>query len=204
MFVMNANGSNARAIVTRSGNEYDPTWSPDGRFIACTVQRRNMRRLELVEVDGNSQWLLPSESTNLRSIRFSPDGSKIAAAFSLYGSSGIKLYDISSHVGLSEPGDSTVKNLVEFASLKPRSQLWYSTGSASPRLVARTFTGVSFSPDGSSLVYCSDHPPANQEREDSAENFFQLFTLSLDGKEPPAPISGTGMPWPVQTDWARR
>ena len=204
VFVMNANGSNARAIVTRSGNEYDPTWSPDGRFIACTVQRRNMRRLELVEVDGNSQWLLPSESTNLRSIRFSPDGSKIAAAFSLYGSSGIKLYDISSHVGLSEPGDSTVKNLVEFASLKPRSQLWYSTGSASPRLVARTFTGVSFSPDGSSLVYCSDHPPANQEREDIAENFFQLFTLSLDGKEPPAPISGTGMPWPVQTDWARR
>ena len=157
VFVMNADGTGLRALVTRSGNEYEPTWSPDGRFIACTVQRRNLRRVELVEVDGKGKWILPTESTNLRSICFSPDGRKIAATSTNYGTAGVKVFDISSQIGLTEP-ETAVRQLIDIPSRKPRTQLWYSTGSASPRLEAYIFTGVSFSPDGSRLVYCSDHP----------------------------------------------
>ena len=59
--------------------------------------------------------------------------------------------------------------------VKPRGGNWYMTGENSPRAVGRLFSGVSFSPDGSKLLYCSDEAPGHS---------FQLYTIPVAGGEP--------------------
>ena len=191
VYVMNADGSHQRALAPQPGNEDEPTWSPDGKQVACTTRLGTPRCIQIVNVDGSNRRLLGhGQATNLHSIRFSPDGTKIAGAYSQYGNSGILVVDLEA---------DKITKLLDVASLKPHDPFWYSTGTSSPRMVAKTFSGVSFSPDGKTLVYCSDEAP---------DGTFKLYTIPAGGGEPKH-LSGSGSDgrnggaWPMETDWAR-
>ena len=197
VYVMNIDGSGQRVLVPRSGNEYEPTWSPDGSLIACSVQRRQNRCIQLVGPDGRDPYFIAlGFPTNLRSIRFSPDGRQMAAAFSSFGLSGLLTVDVEARV---EPGKEDwhgkmIQKLVSADSVKAKPNTWYSTGTGRPRMVARTFSGVSYSPDGKMLIYASDQGEDGQ---------FMLYTIPTIGGEP-SPVEGTAGAWPINTDWSPR
>jgi Tol biopolymer transport system component len=83
IFVMNADGSNARALYT--GTAFQPDWSPDGSRILFTANDT------LHVMNANGSGVAPLGGTAacagaLRAARWSPDGSRIALACDFGGS----------------------------------------------------------------------------------------------------------------------
>ena len=128
-------------------------------------------------------------ATDLHSLRVSSDGTKIACAFTRYKKAGILLIDLP--VAGSGEQPRKVRELVHREASALHNDGWYHTGTGSPRWVIKLFSGVSFSPDGRRVLYCSNQDGGS----------FRLFTLSVDGGEPRA-VTGTDTPWPAETDWS--
>lgn len=82
IFVMNANGSNARALYT--GIAFHPDWSPDGSRIlfsaSDTLRVMNANGSGVVQLGGTAAC-----AGALRAARWSPDGSRIALGCDLGG-----------------------------------------------------------------------------------------------------------------------
>ena len=189
IYLMSADGTGQHALQRRAGNEYEPTWSPDGQWLAYTVQSRNKRYLRLSRSDGSAARSV-ANATNLTSIAFSPDGERLAAAFSNYANAGVLVVQIKAGE------EAKIEKIVDVGPLKPRYENmndWYGMGSASLRWVTKTFNGVSFSADGKELLYCSDQ---------GRNGRFRIYTVPVPGGEP-EPIANSEMPWPTATDWAR-
>lgn len=76
--VMDADGQNAITLFTVQGSIFSPTWSPDGRRLAYSVQRHNALPVIYVQnVDGGQPLLAtPFKGQNLGA-SFSPDGSSL-------------------------------------------------------------------------------------------------------------------------------
>jgi len=205
VFTMHADGSNQRMLVPRNGNEYEPVWSLDGKHIACTVQRRWNRCIQICAPDGTDpQNVAMGNLTGLWSISWSPDGQTLAGAFSHLGNAGIVVVHRAASVSIGQEdwkGEKITK-LVDIAPVSTHHRDWYHTGTGTPRHVVRLFSGVSYSPDGSKLVYCSNA---------TEDGSFRLFTIasgpvkSADGKATivePTELPNTRTAWPVMTKWA--
>jgi len=161
VYVMNADGSGQYILQPLDGNEYEPTWSPDGTKIACTTQRRWNRGIQISNVDGSDPYYVGLGSlTQLWSVSWSPDGQSLAGAFSRMEFAGVVVIDKDKKViiGQEDWDGKHVNKIVKVGQTKPIHGDWYHNGSGTPRQVVRYFSGVSFSPDGSSLVYCSNQP----------------------------------------------
>ena len=161
VFVMNADGSDPYILQPLDGNEYEPIFSPDGTKIACTTQRRWNRCIQISNVNGSDPYYVGLGSlTQLWSIRWSPDGRTLAGAFSKSENAGVVIIDKDEKViiGREDWEGDRVTKLVKVGPNRPVANDWYHTGSGSPRQVVRYFCGVSYSPDGQSLVYGSNQP----------------------------------------------
>ena len=190
LFTMNADGSDQRVVNRRGGNEYEPLWAADGSWIASTVRINQSRGIQMFDADGGRlRHHALGDATDLVCVRLSPDGTKIAAAFTSFEKSGILLIDLAAG-----EGGKKVTRLVEVSALRPYSHDWYKTGTASPRWVNRTFSGVSFSPDGKRILYCSDQDGGGT---------FKLYTVAATGGKPVA-VLGAIAPRPVESDWSPR
>jgi polyisoprenoid-binding protein YceI len=73
IWIMAADGSNARALTTDAGYEYDPAWSPDGRRIAYAQDGR----ITVMAADGSGAVAL-TDGTQDSAPTWSPDGTLIA------------------------------------------------------------------------------------------------------------------------------
>ena len=66
IFLVDLTGTQLRRLTTDSGSNEDPTWSPDGRFIAFTSNRDGgKRKLYVMDADGSAPHLvadLPGET----------------------------------------------------------------------------------------------------------------------------------------------
>ena len=58
IFLVDLTGTQIRRLTTDAGSNEDPTWSPDGRFIAFTTTRNGQRQLYVMDGDGSAPHLL--------------------------------------------------------------------------------------------------------------------------------------------------
>ncbi len=68
IFVTDLTGSQVRRLTNKAGDNEDPSWSPDGRFVAFTSTRRGRRELFIMDSDGSA----PHPLTELKGHSFTP------------------------------------------------------------------------------------------------------------------------------------
>ncbi len=78
IFLVDANGQQAKNLTnSRSENSY-PTWSPDGKQIAFASDRDGTVNLYVMNADGGNVRQLTKGGDGSRSPAWSPDGKKMA------------------------------------------------------------------------------------------------------------------------------
>ncbi|MBN1311317.1 MAG: serine/threonine-protein kinase [Anaerolineae bacterium] len=78
IYVMNADGSNIRAITDNSSDDFSPQWSPDGTKIVYHGQTGSSSHLYSVQVAGSTPEQLTSAGPLNLWPDWAPDGSEIA------------------------------------------------------------------------------------------------------------------------------
>lgn len=68
IFITDLTGSQVRRLTNKAGDNEDPSWSPDGRFVAFTSTRRGRRELFIMDADGSA----PHPLTELKGHSFTP------------------------------------------------------------------------------------------------------------------------------------
>ena len=190
VFVADVAGGEPRRLAPQIGsNEYDPVWSPDGSWIAWTVQRRQLRHVLVVKPDGTELRSLPQgvdgeigfehgAPTDLTCLTASPDGKKLAGAFTDYYMSGVFVLDMAT---------GRITKLVNESPETPYAADWYGTGTGSPRWSLESFSGVQIAPDNQSIIFCARH----QQRADKfAANGWQPLQGSFALYAMPIPSGG--------------
>lgn len=133
--VMDADGENAKTLNQIRGSIFAPTWSPDGRSVAYSMQRPNGYPVIYVQsVDGGQARLVTPYKGNNLSPSFSPDGSRLLFSSSFEGNADI--YQISL-------GSGQLQKLVSLPSNEVQ---------------------PSYAPDGRSFVFVSDKTGENHPK----------------------------------------
>jgi Tol biopolymer transport system component len=80
LYIANANGTQERPLFAISGFDYNPSFSPDGKWIAFTSERNGSGQADLyrVHVDGSGLERLTDDPALDDQAAFSPDGKQIA------------------------------------------------------------------------------------------------------------------------------
>lgn len=77
LYVMNPDGSNQNRLTISEGNDWTPSWSPDGSKIAFGTFRDGNEEIYVINSDGSNPIRLTNNATFDGSPSWSPDGSKI-------------------------------------------------------------------------------------------------------------------------------
>jgi Tol biopolymer transport system component len=81
IYLIRTDGSERTQLTTAPGNDFTPSWSPDGRQIAFRTTRDGNDEIYIMNADGSEQTNLSrSVNTEERSPEWSPDGQQIALA----------------------------------------------------------------------------------------------------------------------------
>jgi Tol biopolymer transport system component len=80
LYIANADGSGERPLFAISGFDYNPSFSPDGKWIVFTSERNGSGEADLyrVHVDGSGLERLTDDPALDDQAAFSPDGNQIA------------------------------------------------------------------------------------------------------------------------------
>ena len=79
IYVMDTNGGNLRRLTNNPDDDWEPSWSPDGKRIAFVSERDGASEIYVMDADGGNQLNLTNNNPGLDSSpSWSPDGKRIA------------------------------------------------------------------------------------------------------------------------------
>ena len=80
LWLVPADGGDARQLTTHAGSDSSPAWSPDGRFIAFTSQRGDDEQAQVyvIPLGGGEARRVTSVPTGVSAPKWFPDSSEIA------------------------------------------------------------------------------------------------------------------------------
>src|SRR5438093_272252 len=85
VYAVDADGTGLTRLTTDPADDFDPTWSPDGRQIAFRTTRDGNDEIYVMDADGSHQRNLTNDPADDWSPAWSPDGTRIAYAIFRYG-----------------------------------------------------------------------------------------------------------------------
>lgn len=79
IYLINADGSDLKNLTNNSANDLQPTWSPDGKYIAYSSDRDGHLEIYVMKADGSEQTRLTFNTTGSGNANptWSPDGKYI-------------------------------------------------------------------------------------------------------------------------------
>ena len=80
IYTIDTNGENLSNLTNHAADDYSPTWSPDGRFIAYVSERDGNPEIYVIELSTQEQRRLTDHKATDLDPAWSPDGSTIAFA----------------------------------------------------------------------------------------------------------------------------
>ena len=78
IYRINSDGTNQTNLTNQAGDDYEPSWSPDGTRIAFVSERDGNDEIYLMNADGTNQKRLTNNAAYDSDPTWSPDGTKIA------------------------------------------------------------------------------------------------------------------------------
>ncbi len=77
VWVVDADGDEPVRLTRNPGSDSDPTWSPDGSWIAFRSDRGEEPQIYGIFPDGGEPWQVTDFETGVGDFRFAPDGDRI-------------------------------------------------------------------------------------------------------------------------------
>lgn len=182
IYVMNADGSNQTRLTTTSALEDRPQWSPNGTNILFFSERDGENALYSMNMDGSYQIRLTTLPVPISRPRYSPDGTQIVFVAGDYDTT--ELYTMKADGSAQKRLTNSVSDkawptwspdgtkiafcVYSFSNQSTRGELNVinSDGSNLQRIYTATgviFDSLSWSPDGSKLLFISSYNNANRD-----------------------------------------
>jgi Tol biopolymer transport system component len=175
----------------------DPVWSADGKRLACSGLSGGTM-VAVLEADGSGMLQVIPSIPGAANVAWSPDGSQLAGTLrTAPGES-----ERSGLFVVKADGTADYRWLMDITPQGPRLggayraglMTWYSSGSAQPRRVVKTFQSLRWSPDGKTLAFSSDLDPSGA---------FYVYTIASEGGSP-SRLDSTQSAWPNEIMWTPR
>ena len=144
--------------------------------------------------DRNLRHPTLGPATDLHSLRVSPDGTKIACAYTCYERAGILLVDVPPLGSKPEADASKARKMCELVrrpAVMAHNVSWFTTGTAEPALGEPAFQRCQ-------LCARRRHGPLLFK---SGRGMFRLYTVPVEGGELKS-IDGMQGIWPMESDWS--
>jgi dipeptidyl aminopeptidase/acylaminoacyl peptidase len=196
IWLMNADGSDQRAMTAGKHNDTDPKFSPDGKRLLFVSDRSGSSQLWTMPLDGGESKALTDFAPGLSSPVWSPDGRFVAATADLYPECGI---DAAANQRIADAREKGKLKVHVADDLLYRHWTGWRDGTrshivlvdASSGKVAKDMTpgawdsptfslggrGFAFSPDSKELCYVSNH-----DAQEASSTNADLWVVPVEGE----------------------
>lgn len=153
IFIADADGKHARPLLSNPANDYNASFSHDGKWVVFTSERNGSADIYRVHTDGSGLEQLTNNTWFDDQAAFSPDGKKIAFVSTRNRQADIYILEIAT------------KKIINITN--------HAGGNFRP----------SWSPDGESIAFSSDRDSKNPKPVFTLWHSTEIYTVHVDGSQ---------------------